>query len=207
MNIKTIFPDYTLVDTGDGEKLERFGRYVVRRPEPQAIWRKSLANGEWLKADASFLRDSKSEERGEWKLKRRPILINNWEATYFDFNQEKILALAEKAKAIGAVNTIVRSSDGSLCGYNTDYFGFSYMMRKSGIELCGKNVIILGTGGASLATLYALKKLGERERHIIEMRFYRARTQMEVAADLGISQAQVSRLEKGAIDKLRKLMQ
>ena len=31
-------PDYELLDTGDGEKLERFGKYVVRRPEPQAIW-------------------------------------------------------------------------------------------------------------------------------------------------------------------------
>ena len=32
-------PDYELLDTGEGEKLERFGEYVVRRPEPQAIWR------------------------------------------------------------------------------------------------------------------------------------------------------------------------
>lgn len=45
-------PDYELLDTGEGEKLERFGRYVVRRPEPQAIWRKSLSEREWLKADA-----------------------------------------------------------------------------------------------------------------------------------------------------------
>ena len=36
------FPDYELIDSGDFEKLERFGRYVVRRPEPQAIWRRSL---------------------------------------------------------------------------------------------------------------------------------------------------------------------
>ena len=62
-------PDYELLDTGEGEKLERFGRYVVRRPEPQAIWRKSLADSAWLKADASFLRSTKGEERGEWKLK------------------------------------------------------------------------------------------------------------------------------------------
>ncbi|MBO5789649.1 MAG: RNA polymerase sporulation sigma factor SigG [Clostridia bacterium] len=56
----------------------------------------------------------------------------------------------------------------------------------------------------NIALKDALKKLGERERHIIEMRFYRARTQMEVAAELGISQAQVSRLEKSALDKIRK---
>ena len=62
-------PDYELLDTGEGEKLERFGRYVVRRPEPQAIWRKSLPAREWLKADDSILRDTKSEEPGERKLK------------------------------------------------------------------------------------------------------------------------------------------
>ncbi len=69
-------PDYELLDTGEGEKLERFGRYVVRRPEPQAIWRKSLSEREWLKADASFLRDQKSEERGEWRLK--PEMPSRW---------------------------------------------------------------------------------------------------------------------------------
>ena len=36
------FGDYELIDTGDFEKLERFGQYVARRPEPQAIWRRSL---------------------------------------------------------------------------------------------------------------------------------------------------------------------
>ncbi len=53
----------------------------------------------------------------------------------------------------------------------------------------------------------ALKKLSEREMGIIERRFYKGKTQMEIADEIGISQAQVSRLEKGAIDKLRKYMQ
>ena len=52
----------------------------------------------------------------------------------------------------------------------------------------------------------ALKKLGERELNIIKLRYYKGKTQMEIAAEIGISQAQVSRLEKGAIDKLRKYM-
>lgn len=71
MNIKTVFPDYTLVDTGGGEKLEKFGDYTLRRPEPQAIWRKTLTEEQWQSAaDASFIRDSRSEERGEWHLKK-----------------------------------------------------------------------------------------------------------------------------------------
>ncbi len=52
----------------------------------------------------------------------------------------------------------------------------------------------------------ALKKLGERELNIIKLRYYKGKTQMEIADEIGISQAQVSRLEKGAIDKLKKYM-
>ena len=53
----------------------------------------------------------------------------------------------------------------------------------------------------------ALGKLSERELGIIKMRFYKGRTQMEIASEIGISQAQVSRLEKAAIDKLRRYME
>ncbi|MCM1249932.1 MAG: oxidoreductase, partial [Alistipes sp.] len=49
------FGDYELIDTGDFEKLERFGPYLVRRPEPQALWRPSLPEAEWQRADAAFL--------------------------------------------------------------------------------------------------------------------------------------------------------
>jgi RNA polymerase sporulation-specific sigma factor len=55
----------------------------------------------------------------------------------------------------------------------------------------------------SIALQDAMKKLSERERRIIEMRFYRNKTQMEIAEDIGISQAQVSRLEKGALERMR----
>lgn len=53
----------------------------------------------------------------------------------------------------------------------------------------------------------AIKKLSKREMSIIDLRFYKGRTQMEIAEEIGISQAQVSRLEKAAVDKLRKYMQ
>ena len=53
----------------------------------------------------------------------------------------------------------------------------------------------------------ALKKLNEREMNIITRRFYKGKTQMEIADEIGISQAQVSRLEKGAIEKLRRYME
>ena len=50
----------------------------------------------------------------------------------------------------------------------------------------------------------AIASLGEREKHILALRFYDGRTQMEVAAEVGISQAQVSRLEKNAIGQIKK---
>lgn len=49
----------------------------------------------------------------------------------------------------------------------------------------------------------AMDRLGEREKHIIDLRFYEGKTQMEVAREIGISQAQVSRLEKNALETMR----
>ena len=75
------FRDYELIDTGNFEKLERFGRYVTRRPEPQAIWQPSLAEEEWRRlSDASFLRDARSDERGEWRL--REGMPSRWTVEY-----------------------------------------------------------------------------------------------------------------------------
>ena len=56
----------------------------------------------------------------------------------------------------------------------------------------------------NIALAEALGRLGERERKIIDMRFYKNKTQMEIADEIGISQAQVSRLEKGALERMRK---
>ena len=56
----------------------------------------------------------------------------------------------------------------------------------------------------NIALSEAMKHLGGREKHILDLRFFRAKTQMEVASEIGISQAQVSRLEKSALRQLRK---
>ena len=69
------FPDYALLDSGNGRKLERFGRFTVDRPEPQAMWQPALEAGVWLGADAVF-KVSSGEEEGEggrWrKIKPMP---------------------------------------------------------------------------------------------------------------------------------------
>jgi len=58
--------DYELLDSGDGEKLERFGEYVLRRPDPQVLWSKNLDLKEWKSAHASFLREG---DNAKWRVK------------------------------------------------------------------------------------------------------------------------------------------
>ena len=65
----------------------------------------------------------------------------------------------DAAKAIGAVNTIV-NKDGKLYGYNTDYYGLRDLVIHTGIDLNGKKVTILGTGGTSKTARYVCKSLG-----------------------------------------------
>lgn len=73
------FKDYELIDVGGFEKLERFGQYITIRPEPQAVWDKTLSNSEWEKrAHIKFI--SRSSSSGEWKkLKQMP---DQWKISY-----------------------------------------------------------------------------------------------------------------------------
>lgn len=68
--------------------------------------------------------------------------------------------LDEAAKATGSVNTVVFGDGGKTYGYNTDCYGFMYMVKRSGVDITGEKVLVLGTGGASSSIKYALKELG-----------------------------------------------
>ncbi|GHB81658.1 class I SAM-dependent methyltransferase [Persicitalea jodogahamensis] len=73
--------DYELIDTGGFEKLERFGAYILIRPEPQAVWDKTLSQSEWeSKAHAIFARDKNSQEKGKWQLNTR--MPERWNIAY-----------------------------------------------------------------------------------------------------------------------------
>ncbi len=71
-------PDYALLDSGHGRKLERFGTYTFDRPEPQAMWKQHLVPGAWLRADATFKAGSAKDspntgddddgEGGRWRF-------------------------------------------------------------------------------------------------------------------------------------------
>lgn len=91
MKLKLIYPsswsDYELIDSGNGQKLERFGKYTLIRPEPQAIWSKVLPDKEWAAmAHARFDREQKDrfrftdEVKGGWKkIKSMP---ESWQVQY-----------------------------------------------------------------------------------------------------------------------------
>ena len=68
--------------------------------------------------------------------------------------------IADKvALEIGAVNTMVKRN-GKVYGYNTDYLGFEYMLKRAGINLAGKKVVILGSGGTSKTARFVCKRAG-----------------------------------------------
>ena len=66
----------------------------------------------------------------------------------------------DAAKDTGSVNTVVFGDDGKTYGYNTDCFGFTYMLERKGIDAAGKTVLVLGTGGAAASVLFSLQQLG-----------------------------------------------
>jgi 23S rRNA (cytosine1962-C5)-methyltransferase len=89
--LKLVYPsswkDYELIDSGDFEKLERFGKYTLIRPEPQAIWKKVLDDQEWKRlAHAKFVREQKDKFRftddvkGGWS--KDPKMPESWQLNY-----------------------------------------------------------------------------------------------------------------------------
>jgi len=85
-----------------------------------------------------------------------------------------------------------------ICGDGGDEMCVCDKLSDSG---CGEEEWI-----ESIALKEAISQLGEREKNILNLRFFKGRTQTEIAEEIGISQAQVSRLEKGAISRIKSKM-
>jgi 23S rRNA (cytosine1962-C5)-methyltransferase len=75
----TNWRDYELLDSGNGQKLERFGNYIFARPESQAMWSRRLSESEWRNAHAVFL-PSGEESGGHWDFKKK--VDEKWEMKY-----------------------------------------------------------------------------------------------------------------------------
>jgi len=83
--IKSLTPahwkDYELIDSGNYEKLERFGNQVITRPEPQAVWDKSLNEADWQKRSQAIFRKEKNDpEKGKWFLNKG--CLEQWQIGY-----------------------------------------------------------------------------------------------------------------------------
>jgi len=81
--------EYQLLDSGNGRRLERFGKYILNRPDPEVMWSKNLSEDEWEKADAKFIND-------KWITK--PNFPEKWE---FEVNDLKINLKLTPFKHVG----------------------------------------------------------------------------------------------------------
>ena len=92
-------------------------------------------------------------------MARRPFRGINVTIPYKQAVIPYLAGLSDTARAIGAVNTVINRGDG-LQGYNTDFDGLTHLIRRMGLALAGKKVLILGTGGTGKTAYHAVKALG-----------------------------------------------
>jgi 23S rRNA (cytosine1962-C5)-methyltransferase len=164
------FPDHALIDSGGGEKLERFGSVVLRRPDPQALWRPRLDEREWgRRADLEFVRESDRGGRfegragSEWRCSYReaaflirptpfkhvglfPEQAPNWERVLalraqFDEDEPRLLNLFGYT---GAASVLARQA-----GYEVTHVDAS----KSAITWALDNAEASGLGRKSLRAI------------------------------------------------------
>lgn len=72
--------DYTIIDAGNGEKLEKWGKVVLRRPDPQALWNSENKSNLWERSDGHYHRSSKGG--GQWEFKKN--IPESWQVSYDD---------------------------------------------------------------------------------------------------------------------------
>jgi 23S rRNA (cytosine1962-C5)-methyltransferase len=70
--------NYELLDTGKGRRLEKFGKFIISRPDPEVIWNKTLSESQWLKADAVFDNGwtTKNNFKGNWQIGYNGLTLN-----------------------------------------------------------------------------------------------------------------------------------
>ena len=127
--------DYELLDASDGEKLERWGKYILIRPDPQVLWRGVKNSPYWKKSDADYRRSSSGG--GSWSENRLP---ESWTVNYRD--------LTFRVKPMGFKHTGLFPEQAA----NWDWF--SDLIRASGRRVRVLNLFAY-TGGATVAAAKA----------------------------------------------------
>ncbi len=127
--------DYTVIDTSDGEKLEKWGKYTLVRPDPQVIWKTDKKNPLWVHADASYKRSRSGG--GAWSENRLP---ESWNISYRD--------LKFQIKPMGFKHT------GLFPEQATNWDWFSDLIKNSARHISVLNLFAY-TGGATVAAAKA----------------------------------------------------
>lgn len=148
MELLTLAPeyweDYELLDCGDGRKLERFGRVVTARPEPQALWAPSLGEAQWeARAGARFRKDKGSEDRGEWVLRRGTP--QQW---FVEYRNPQGLKLRMRLGLTSFKHVGIFPEQAANWDYIYDTVG---ALRRAGVDRPAVLNLFAYTGGASLA--------------------------------------------------------
>ena len=126
------------------------------------------------------------EEDVEHFLRKREFDAINVTIPYKKTVMPFLDRIDDSALKIGSVNTIVKEKDGTLTGYNTDYYGFSYMLKKGGIDVSGKKILVLGNGGASATVQSVIRDLGAKETVIASQRSEPHYDQLDAHTDTDI---------------------
>ena len=176
------------INNFDLTKEVRFSTYCV--PMITGELRRHLRDHSAVKVSRS-MRDLaykaiQARERLTLSLGREP-LMSEIAADIGEKQTDTVIALESISDPVSLFEPVYSDSDDAV-----------YIMDQisdiNGVESCMDEIAIRD----------AIKGLGEREQNILYLRFIRGRTQVEVAKEIGISQAQVSRLEKGVIERIRK---
>ncbi len=156
----TRWKEYRLIDSGDFEKLEQFGNYITRRPEPQAVWNKSLPESEWQKlSTVDFV--ARSSNNGDW-IKHKNCL-DTWQIKYDALNLTCNLKLtAFKHVGLFPEQAVNWDYIYSLCKANSDLrvlnlFGYTGMAS-----------VAARAGGATVTHLDSVKQVVSWTRQNME---------------------------------------
>ena len=136
MNIATDWKDYEIIDMANGEKLERWGKYILIRPDPQIIWKEKSYPEKWKKANATYKRSKTGG--GAWNFKDR--LPASWQIKYKD--------LSFNIKPMGFKHTGLFPEQAA----NWDWMINKIQKAKRPIKVLN---LFAYTGGATVACLYA----------------------------------------------------
>ena len=135
MRLADNWKDYTVIDTSSGEKLERWGKYTLIRPDPQVIWKTEKKNPLWRTADASYKRSRSGG--GAWSDNKLP---ESWIISYGD--------LSFRIKPMGFKHTGLFPEQAA----NWDWFGD--LIKNAGRPIKVLNLFAY-TGGATVAAAKA----------------------------------------------------